>query len=234
MGSDNFYHFKKRSQLKRKSKKTKEYRNSILIICEGEKTEPNYFQNFPVSNIKVKTIGTGRNTESLVDAAIKKWIEFSKEDEFYERLWCVFDRDSFSQNSYDSAFKKANDEEKRLNRRYRRKAGRKINISIAYSNEAFELWYLLHFDYIDSALSRSEYKRMLTERMKKKYKKNDPSMYQFFENLSKETNCKKGQSFAINNAKKLRESTTDGQKSNHNPSTKVDLLVEELNKYLKI
>ena len=163
MGSDNFYHLKKRSQLKRKSKKTKEYRNSILIICEGEKTEPNYFQSFPISNIKVKTIGTGRNTESLVDEAIKKWIEFSKEDEFYERLWCVFDRDRFSQNSYDSAFKKVNDEEKRLNRRYKRKAGRKINISIAYSNEAFELWYLLHFDYIDSALSRSEYKRMLTE-----------------------------------------------------------------------
>jgi RloB-like protein len=233
MGSDNFYHLKKRRQLKRKSRKTREYRNSILIICEGEETEPNYFQNFPVSNIKVKTIGTGRNTESLVDEAIKKWIEFSEEDEFYERLWCIFDRDSFSQNSYDSAFKKANDEEKRLNRRFKRRAGRRINISIAYSNQAFELWYLLHFDYIDSALSRSEYKRMLTGRMEKKYEKNDPSMYQFFEILSKKTNCQKGQKFAIANAKKLRKGLNKELRHNHCPSTTVDKLVEELNKYLK-
>ncbi|WP_457552024.1 RloB family protein [Desulfobacula sp.] len=233
MGSENLYHFKKRKQLKRKIKIIKEYKDSILIVCEGEKTEPNYFQSFPVSNIRVKTIGTGRNTESLVVQAIKKWEDFSEENEFYEKLWCVFDRDSFSQQSFDGAFKMAISEEKRINRKYKRKVGRNINISIAYSNEAFELWYLLHFDYIDSALSRSEYKRMLTERMGEKYKKNDPSAYNFFENLSKGTNNQKGQIFAIKNAKKLRSNINNNPKRNHNPSTKVDLLVEELNKYLK-
>ena len=234
MGSDDFYHLKKRSQLKRNAKKTKEYKNSILIVCEGEQTEKNYFESFPVPNIIVATIGTGMNTESLVDEAIEKWIDFSKENKFYEKLWCVFDRDSFCQKSYDGAFKKVIYEEKKLNRKYKRRVGRKINISIAYSNEAFELWYLLHFDYIDSSLSRSEYKRMLTERMKKKYKKNDPSIYQFFENLSKTTDGQKGQLFAINNAKKLRDNIPNGLKHNYNPSTKVDLLVEELNTYLKL
>ena len=74
---------------------------------------------------------------------------------------------------------------------------------------------------------------MLTARMGKEYKKNDPSMYLFFEKLSKKTHDRKGQRYAVNNAKKLRDSITNEQKHNHNPSTKVDLLVEELNKYLK-
>ncbi len=234
MGSENRYHFRKRKQIERKVKTIREYKDSILIVCEGKKTEPTYFQSFPVSNIRVKTIGTGRNTESLVIEAIKRWESFSEENKFYEKLWCVFDRDSFSQQSFDDAFKIAKKEEKRLNRRYMRRAGREINILIAYSNEAFELWYLLHFDYIDSALSRSEYKRMLTEKMGKEYKKNDPSVYNFFATLSKTTNNQKGQNFAIKNAKKLRDNINNKLKRNHNPSTKVDLLVEELNKYLKI
>ncbi len=234
MGSDNLHHLKKRGQLKRIIRKLKEYKNSILIVCEGGKTEPNYFQSFPVSNIKVKTIGMGRNTESLVEEAIRKWIEFSEDNEFYEKLWCVFDRDSFPQRAYDDAFKKVKTEEKRLNRKYKRKVGRKIKISIAYSNEAFELWYLLHFDYIDSAISRSKYKRMLTARMGKTYRKNDSSIYLFFEKLSRDTDDRKGQRTAIKNAKKLRDSIPGDEKHNHNPSTGVDLLVEELNKYLKV
>lgn len=107
MVNDKLFHKKKRGKLQRRSKKTKDYKDSILIVCEGEKTEPNYFNSFPITNIKVKTIGTGRNTESLVDEAVRKWIEFASEDEFYERLWCVFDRDSFSQKSYDGAFQKS-------------------------------------------------------------------------------------------------------------------------------
>lgn len=233
MGSENLHHLKKKGRIERKVRKNKEYKDSILIVCEGVKTEPYYFESFPVSNIKVKTIGTGCNTESLVDKAIKEWISYSNNNEFYEKLWCVFDRDSFHQDSYNNAFIKVKTEEKRLNTKFR-KQERKIIISIAYSNEAFELWYLLHFDYIDSALSRSEYNRMLTERMGQEYKKNDPTIYQFFDKLSKDTGDQKGQRNAINNAKKLRNSITSAQKHNHNPSTTVDLLVEELNKYLKI
>ena len=229
MVRDKLFHKGKKKRIERKSQKVKEYKDSILIICEGEKTEPYYFESFPISNINVKTIGTGRNTESLVDEAIRKWIEFSQENEFYEKLWCVFDRDSFIQSSYDGAFKKATDEEKRLNRRYRKKVGREIKISIAYTNEAFELWYLLHNDYIDSPLSRSQYEKMLSQRMGKKYKKNDPAIYQFFEELSKSTNMHKGQNFAIRNAQRLRDTNTNGLRRNINPSTKVDLLVSELN-----
>lgn len=233
MVRDKLFHKKKKGRLERKTRKLKEYKDSILIVCEGEKTEPHYFEGFPISNIKVKTIGTGRNTESLVVEAIRKWTEFANEYEYYEKLWCVFDRDSFDPSTYEGAFNTVAHENKRLNKKYQKKVGREITISIAYTNEAFELWYLLHFDYIETPLIRSQYETMLTKRMGKKYEKNDPSMYQFFEKLAKRTNNKQGQNFAIRNAKKLRERIGGKLPRNVNPSTQVDKLVMELNEHLK-
>ena len=40
---------------------------SFLIVCEGEKTEPNYFKAFRVKSAQVVVEGTGCNTISLVD-----------------------------------------------------------------------------------------------------------------------------------------------------------------------
>jgi len=108
-----------------------------------------------------------------------------------------------------------------------------IDISIAYSNEAFELWYLLHFDYIDTALSRAQYMDMLTCRMGRQYRKNDPHIYYFLEELAQKTNNQRGQNFAIKNAKRLRANVTSCLPRNTNPSTKVYSLVEELNSFMK-
>jgi len=74
---------------------------------------------------------------------------------------------------------------------------------------------------------------MLSERLNKKYKKNDADIYQSLDELSYKCRGHKGQKFAIKNAKKLRTLIQDGHPHNYNPSTSVDLLVEELNQYLK-
>lgn len=235
MGSDNLHWMKKRQKAKRESKKIREYKDSILIVCEGEKTEPNYFESFPNSNVKVKVIGTGRNTHSLLEAAIEKWKEYAEMGNFYEKLWCVFDKDDFPMENFHKAFESIENQRKKLNRRYKRKVKReiKININIAYSNEAFELWYLLHYDFFDNAMSRSDYKQLLTKRMGIKYKKNDPQIYFKLKKLTFDTEGERGQSFAIRNAKKQREKLSGPGCHYPNPSTTVDLLVEELNKHLK-
>jgi len=44
---------------------------SILIVCEGENTEPSYFNQFKVTSATVKSVGTGYNTVSLVEKAKK-------------------------------------------------------------------------------------------------------------------------------------------------------------------
>ena len=56
---------------------------------------------------------------------------------------------------------------------------------VAYSNEAFELWYLLHFEYLTAGINRSQYRTKLTKHMKKKYRKSDSDMYKKLLNRQK-------------------------------------------------
>lgn len=212
MGTDNLHHKKRTGLFKRERKKIREYKNSILIVCEGERTEPEYFKKFPINNINVTTIGTGTSNITLIKDAITIWKTKANEGKYFERLWCVFDRDDFPSQNYNQSFENISNEEARLNNKYRKKTGRKIQIRIAYSNQAFELWYLLHFDYIDAELDRSDYSNMLSKRMKQRYKKNDSNMYSLLN---------KFQDVAIRNAKRLERSIKEKPKHNHNPSTTV-------------
>jgi RloB-like protein len=215
----------------RKSRKL-DVHEGILIVCEGTETEPNYFRSFPVVNKTLKIIGSGYNTSSLVKLAVKEWETLAKDGSYYEQLWCVFDRDSFSQGSYNGAFLQIDNEAKRLNRKYAKWIGRDVKVKAAYSNEAFELWVLLHYQYITSGLDRNQYGKKLKSFMGTKYKKNDPEMYEKLSRLTDESKGK-GQQFAIKNAHKLLTKASDSKMHNTNPSTTVHLLVEELNKHLK-
>jgi hypothetical protein len=60
-----------------------------------------------------------------------------------DRLWVVFDRDSFSPNDFNNAVHRCQNV--------------KPVIGCAWSNEAFELWYLLHFHYYNNGMSRKDY-----------------------------------------------------------------------------
>jgi hypothetical protein len=194
---------KRKSKLyQKRSVANRELRERFLIVCEGEKTEPNYFRNFRTS-LKISEIdvrGTGYNTVSLVKEAIR----LKKEDE-YNQVWVVFDRDSFPSSDFNDAFTLA----------------KKHNIHVAYSNQAFELWYLLHFHYYHSAVDRHEYIKKLSELLGKPYKKNSSTIYE---------ELLKRQPEAIQNAKRLLSEYNPHNPERDNPSTTVFFLVEELNK----
>lgn len=117
----------------------------------------------------------------------------------------MFDRDSFPAQKFNEAVSLA----------------KRTNIKIAYSNEAFELWYLLHFNYYQTAMTRSDYYDRLSKLLDKKYKKNQKDMYTLLESK---------QSIAIRNAKKLLRQYTPRNPERDNPSTTVHLLVEQLNR----
>ncbi len=182
-------------------------RQRFLIICEGEKTEPNYFSSFraPRSVIKVKSFRY--STRQLVEKAVELKQIY---EEQYDQYWCIFDREEFTAIDFNSAFKIA----------------RRHNIKIAYSNEAFELWYLLHFVYLDTGISRQEYIRRLEnkEMLGHKYQKNSNSMY---------SELVERQSIAIRNASNLLANYNPPNPAEDNPSTTVHKLVIELNKYSK-
>lgn len=183
--------------LDRKVERRGEPKPHILIVCEGEKTEPNYFKAFRVSSAEI--IGIGHVTKSLVEYAIRYR---DAADYPYDQVWCVFDRDDFDDFAEAITLAERN------------------NMGVAYSNQAFELWYLLHFSFMDSALHRDGYIEIL-KRQLGTYKKNDRWMYDRLIEF---------QADAIRNAEKLLGSFT-GSPNKSDPSTTVHRLVIELNKY---
>ena len=206
----------KRFAKQAKKSKSRELITYFLIVCEGEKTEPNYFKSFPKQVGKIvydiEFDGGGISTLKVVEKAIELR---DKSKQKYDRVWAVFDRDSFKSNSFNNAILKA-------------KAN---NVSCAWSNEAFELWYLLHFHNRITAMKRDEYKKAIEDAVNNlpgkrkstfKYKKNDTEMYSLLNKLG-------GQDSAIKRAKELANGIIGEQFANYNPQTMVFKLVEELN-----
>ena len=168
-------------------------KTTILIVAEGAKTETNYFWVFrniahanSDSNVNIDIKGEGKNTVSLVAEAVKL-----KKENNYDEIWCVFDRDSFPAKNFNQAIQLAE----------------KNNIKVAYSNQSFEVWFLLHFSFLQSNINRDKYEDMLTNFLGFKYEKNHTGMYDVLKECQIE---------AINNAKRLLDKYNEGNKV-HNP-----------------
>ena len=194
---------KSRSYSKRQVE-TRELIERFLIVCEGEKTEPNYFESFRVPKYIRDICGLGANTVSLVKEAVK----LRDDDGDYDQVWCVFDRDSFPAQNFNAAIALAKQED----------------IKVAYSNEAFELWYLLHFNYYDTGVPRKDYIKKLDNLLGHKYEKNSETIYDELEGK---------QQAAIKHAKKLLKQYSPPKPECDNPSTTVHLLVEQLNRFIR-
>ena len=208
MAFDNKY-FKQQSrkELKRKIFGKGKPKDSILIVCEGKKTEPNYLQGFRVSSASIKIEGLGLNTNSLVEETIAIKKRAAKYGKKYDQIWCVFDRDANPHHNIQRAFALAKRE----------------NVKIAFSNEAFELWYLLHFRYRIVAINRHKCLQQVKALLGGVYKKNDENMYEKLLDRQEQ---------AIANARHLMDQYNPYNPSNDNPSTTVYCLVEELNKFI--
>jgi hypothetical protein len=172
-----------------------------LIVCEGAKTEPHYFASFHV-NTQVKPVGRG--PLAVVDAAVRLRDEGDYRDPLFDHVWCVFDRDDVPADDFNTAIALA----------------RKEGLGVAYSNEAFELWYLLHFQYVDTGISRHDYITKLSQLLGHPYRKNSPDVVRELENR---------QPSAIANARRLLAQYDPPNPAFDNPSTTVHLLVEALN-----
>ncbi|MBD2490758.1 RloB family protein [Aulosira sp. FACHB-615] len=185
---------------------TKEPFDRFLIVCEGRETEPKYFKSFPVAgDVKdmSKILGLGVNPSKLVE----KTKELKAQGD-YDQVWCVFDRDDWPKQDFNNAIANAERE----------------GFKVAYSNEAFELWYVLHFEFLNTGLPRNDYINKLNTFLNKKYKKNSLTIYEELESR---------QAIAIKNAKKIMKQYDPPNPESDNPSTTVHYLVEELNKFIR-
>ncbi|MCB9304533.1 MAG: RloB domain-containing protein [Lewinellaceae bacterium] len=112
-------HVKKRLERKAKRRRVEvlPQRQYFLIICEGAKTEPNYFESFKndlpkgvLENVNIDIDGTGKNTLSLIEETIKHRANREKSlGRQYGQTWAVFDRDSFPPQNFNNAIFKARD-----------------------------------------------------------------------------------------------------------------------------
>ena len=195
----------------------------LLIICEGENTERFYFESFPVPS-KTVIVDGGRGSKT----ALVKYALAQKEKLKYEgyKIWCVFDYDV----KPDECATQPQDFNNSI------AMAQANGMFVAWSNDAFELWFYLHYDAVDVGIERKDINTKLKEKWGLKSFKNEAKKPSFcMENYKRHGGTKsETQKAAIKRARNLHKaykSRTDF--ANHCPCTTVYLLVEELNKNLK-
>jgi len=223
VGSDDIFKKRKKAAEERKRELRTPKPNSFLIVSEGAKTEPLYFDGLAKhieeifgSGVDVKkpiieTCGEGKCTVSLVHAAGKI---VNQAHIMYENVWIVFDKDDF--DDFDEAIDLA----------------KKLGFKTAWSNQSFEYWLYLHFDYMVSALHRNDVVKKLDEKFKdlgvreNGYEKNLPNIFELVTTYG-------SLKTAISNAKRVEKTYREGTAPSRCwPCTKVHDLILELKPFL--
>ena len=225
MGTDDLFK-KRRARLEERKIESKTPKpNSFLIVSEGTKTEPYYFDGlakyinklYDSKSIKteqptIETCGEGKNTKSLVEETSKI---VSRSPIIYEQVWVVFDKDDF--NDFDDAIRLAENN----------------GFKVGWSNQCFEYWIYLHFYYSDSALHRSDWYAKLDEIFKNNNISNggyEKNLSDIFDIVIKYGSIK----FAITNAIRVENSHKNiAQPSKKDPCTTVYKLIQELKPYIE-
>ena len=181
-------------------------KQTFLIVCEGEVTEPEYFNSFRLTSANVKAIGKGMNTISLVKEAIAIRDIEKRRNRNYDQCWVVFDKDDFADSDFNVAIQMA----------------QANGFHVAYSNQAFEFWFLLHFNLYQGAIHRNRYAEMLTHLLGFKYGKAKGDSVKVFNVIYPRTRM------AIDNAKNVLKAFDGSNPAKEESSTTVHQLVEQL------
>ena len=143
----------------------------VLIVCEGKKTEPNYFyglcRTYRLSSANIEIVQPGATDPvNIVGHAEQRLREAG-----FDRAYCVFDRNGHT--NYNQALRHVRESEHGKN-------GRLFAIT---SVPCFEIWILLHFMYTSSPFvrvgSQSACDRVIVEvrRHLSGYTKGDQGVY---------------------------------------------------------
>lgn len=191
-----------------------------LIVTEGTDTEPAYFQSIKDEinsqyrdRIQLHIFGEGDNTLNLFERARQKAVA---NPNGYKHVWVVYDTDDFPAEHINKTAElcaSAGNEE--------------VTYHAIWSNQCIELWFLLHFSYMQSDLHRKEYWPKLTEWLETlsagKYEKNRPDMFFVLRPYM---------DAAIANAKRLDANNEGKPPASAAPGTKMYILIEKLLPYL--
>ncbi|BBF04661.1 TPA: RloB family protein [Haemophilus influenzae] len=206
---------RKARDLSRKAPKRETYK-TILIVCEGEKTEKLYFENListeNLSSVNVQVCsGRGSDPKSVVETAIEEKDKQSQHLEFDE-VYCVIDRDAHQ--TFDDA----------------QKFSKEHNINLIVSYPSFEYWYLCHFKYSRAPIVKTSNKSAgdnCVALLNKEWKTNFPMNYNKAQQGVYRVLLPYIETAIENSRRAFREAQIDGEL---NPSTEVHDLVDHLRK----
>lgn len=194
-----------------------------LIVCEGKRTEPLYFEGMRSrlsaenrGKVQIDVLGTGKHTLDLLEFAAEKARSSANP---YAYVWVVYDKDDFDEWEFDEVAARC-------------KSMRVGNARFhaVWSNPCFEIWLLLHFGYTSAPMTSAECIERLDREMRKTcgkaYEKADKGLYGLLGNR---------RAMAQLNAGRLLKEHADlgrAKPSECNPSTKVGEILEEIGPFL--
>jgi hypothetical protein len=177
-------------------------RRVLIIVSEGSRTEPMYFQALrQCHGLPTLRIVSGQGSPISVVKAAEQ--ESGKLDDKRDEVWCVFDTEIKANNpSFDRAVDLA----------------KSHGLNLAVSNPAFEYWYLLHFEYTDRPFHDAD---DVINKLKDHLPPYDEST-PVFQELETRTGS------ALQNAERLRQGASEPWDEFPNPSTGVGQLVIQI------
>lgn len=137
--------------LRRKPPKRRAYPR-VLIVCEGTKTEVNYFEEIrqkariPSVHLQVISSSLGTDPQRVVEGAEKEF----KKSKAFEKVYSVFDRDEHL--SYANAIAMA----EARNGKLKNDEKAPVSFEAIVSVPCFELWLLLHFVEVMAPIHRHD------------------------------------------------------------------------------
>jgi len=165
MGKDNQPKHRQQSRdLKRRTARRAPFER-VLIVCEGEKTEPQYIReirrNYRLNTANVHVCSSALGTQPLQVVEYAEML-FRKGDRSkaidlgaFDRVIVVFDRDDHA--SYHQALNKA----EAMNGKLKNDIGERVPFQAIASVPCFELWLLLHFEDVHAPIHRDDvYERL--------------------------------------------------------------------------
>jgi len=184
MARDNSPEKRQQAQLKRKQRRRADC-DRILIVTEGSKTEPNYFNEIrkkyrlSTTNVQVQHSQLGTTPLQVVGYAASLFRDGDKnrgiQPRAFERIFAVFDRDDHI--TYHDALAQA----KTLNNTLKNDLKQPVHFKAIASIPSFELWLLLHYEDIQAPLDRFG----VIKRLKGHIRHYDKSMPDAFETTAR-------------------------------------------------
>lgn len=185
-----------------------EPRRRVLIVCEGEKTEPGYLRSLRITEkiqlADIEVVEAAGVPRTIVERAVRMKRDADRlarrgdSTLKYDEVWCVFDVDAHP--GLTEALQQSRDN----------------GIQVALSNPCFELWILLHFQEQTAWLDRRSAQSSCRKHLPK------------FRKEITYAELKERYDDALQRAQRLEERQRRNGQPDANPVTWVHLLTERL------